>query len=76
MRFFESQFEFKVIGSVDIVSSNGIAPLATIGQSSSKIRLGKYIDAALHEASRQETLQKRNDDSRGLIGRSTARELC
>jgi hypothetical protein len=31
-------------------SSTGITPLATIGQSSTKIRLGKYIDAAQLES--------------------------
>ncbi len=37
----------------------GIAPLAIIGVSTSKIRLGKNIDAAQHESESQTTPPKR-----------------
>jgi hypothetical protein len=57
--------EFAVIGCVDMFSGTGIAPLANVGQTTIKIRLGKYIDAAHHESESEMTLQSAKDDSGG-----------
>ena len=57
MKSFASRIEFEVIGCVDMFSSIGITPLATIGQTRIKIRLGRCINAAQLKAS-QSTLEK------------------
>ena len=38
-------------------SVNGIVPLATVGQTNIKIRVGKYIDAAQSESESLTTLE-------------------
>jgi hypothetical protein len=40
-------------------SVNGIPPLATVGQTNIKIRVGKYIDAAKHERESWTTLESK-----------------
>ena len=51
MKSFDSRIEFEeIIVSVDMFSSTGITPLATIGQTRIKIRLGRCIDAAQLES--------------------------
>ena len=68
---FEWPNEFSVIACVDIFFCSGTTPLATVGQSTIKIRLRKYIDAAQHESESMTTLESANDDSVGLFRRST-----
>ena len=46
---FGGRVELSIIGCIDMFSINGIPPLATVGQTNIKIRVGKYIDAAQHE---------------------------
>ena len=60
MRSFDStRIRFAVIGCVDIITGSGTAPLAIVGQTTIKIRLGRYIDAAEHESESLTTLPKR-----------------
>ena len=67
--------ELSVIARVDMFSWDGTTPLATVGQSTSKISLGRYIDAAQLE-SESDDPRKHSDDSGGLFRRSTIAELC